>query len=90
MIADHGDLITLFGSLLSIVLGAGVIGLWRMSNMVAAMQATIANWQVMFERVSSEQHTHGERIARLETNAKVHALLIERFAHPTRAEHTVD
>jgi alanine dehydrogenase len=90
MDTPSSDLIKLFGSLLSIVLGAGVIGLWRMSNMVAAMQATIANWQVMFERVSAEQHTHGERIARLETNSKVHALLIERFVHPARTEPTAD
>ena len=90
MIADHGDLITLFGSLLSIVLGAGVIGLWRMSNMVAAMQATIANWQALFERVSTEQRMHGERIAHLETSSKVHALLIERFVHPGAREPNVD
>ena len=82
VIMSDSDLIKIFGSVMSIVMGAGVIGLWRMSNMVAAMQATVQSWGILFEKVSEEQKSHGERIAHLEASAKINRFLIDKQYHP--------
>lgn len=67
-------------SILASLIAAGVIGVWRLSNSLSALQSTVKTWTEVFERrfgiMANEQSDHGKRIGRVETKVEVHE---ERF-----------
>lgn len=58
------------------LIAAGVIGVWRLSNSLSALQSTVETWTSVFEQrfgiVADEQNDHGKRIGRIETRVEVH------------------
>ncbi len=67
----------------AVLIGAGVIGLWRLSYMVAQLQVTVSNWTKVFEDrfvvATDISREHEKRIGVAEKNVAVHQIIIDRF-----------
>lgn len=65
------------------LIAAGVVSLWKLSNNVSQLQATVETWTKFFEGrfvgVTETTKEHGDRIGKLETRTAVHAERIENF-----------
>lgn len=80
----------ILAAVLASLIAAGVVGVWKLSNGMSALQATVASWTVTFntkfEQLLVTTKEHSNRIGTLEGKIGIHDYQIQHLSKEDKSD----